>query len=509
MESTLPSRSLSADELIKMALDEEEKIALTEPLVYSNMIKHRIMAFKKMTLAAWRALVAPPAPEGDTAGKEKLNSTALRRGPPDIETGLTPDEEIQILPHLLAAEYTADITLQNGFIITPPSASEIKAADAGVAASLHTETCDRCSTRFQIFPGRREEDGALASGGHCIHHWGKPVMPQKDPSRPRAKGEVVEKTWTCCNQPIGQGSGCTTAHNHVYKVTDPKRLAAILQFMPTPPLSSSSSDPTEHHRKELAIALDCEMCYTTCALSLVRLTATRFPTRECILDVLVRPQGEVLDLNSRFSGVHPEHLANAQPYTITTPPPPPSDDAPAEATLRILPSPHAARALLFRHIDSTTYILGHGLENDLAALRIVHPPSRVIDTALLFRHRRGLPFRYGLRMLTAKYLERDIQVDSVGEKGGHDSKEDARAAGDLVRWKVKEGWKRMRGEGWTWVRDGEDWRLEPPGKKGGSRRGVEQPVSDNGATVQKVSVGGEKEAAKNAKQEAKGVILIE
>ncbi len=41
---------------------------------------------------------------------------------------------------------------------------------------------------------------------------------------------------------------------------------------------------------------------------------------------------------------------------------------------------------------------------------------------------------------------------------GHDSKEDARAAGDLVRLKVAESWKMMKRDGWT-VKDGE---FNPP-----------------------------------------------
>lgn len=52
--------------------------------------------------------------------------------------------------------------------------------------------------------------------------------------------------------------------------------------------------------------------------------------------------------------------------------------------------------------------------------------------------------RFGLRMLSQRHLGRTIQSGS----GGHDSKEDARATGDLVRWKVGEKWKAMRVQGW-------------------------------------------------------------
>lgn len=36
----------------------------------------------------------------------------------------------------------------------------------------------------------------------------------------------------------------------------------------------------------------------------------------------------------------------------------------------------------------------------------------------------------------------------MGGAAGHDSLEDARATGELVRWKVKAEWRRLKGEGW-------------------------------------------------------------
>ena len=64
---------------------------------------------------------------------------------------------------------------------------------------------------------------------------------------------------------------------------------------------------------------------------------------------------------------------------------------------------------------------------------------------LLYPHPRGLPLRYGLKMLTKKYLERDIQT---GGDRGHDSLEDAVATGDLVRVRVARQWREMQSKGW-------------------------------------------------------------
>ena len=48
-------------------------------------------------------------------------------------------------------------------------------------------------------------------------------------------------------------------------------------------------------------------------------------------------------------------------------------------------------------MSQDTILLGHGLENDLRTLRIMH--HRCVDTAILFEHPRGFPFRKALRDL--------------------------------------------------------------------------------------------------------------
>lgn len=55
------------------------------------------------------------------------------------------------------------------------------------------------------------------------------------------------------------------------------------------------------------------------------------------------------------------------------------------------------RRLLGALIDENTVLVGHGLENDLKALRMIHP--RVIDTIALFPHAQGYPYRRSLRDL--------------------------------------------------------------------------------------------------------------
>lgn len=91
-------------------------------------------------------------------------------------------------------------------------------------------------------------------------------------------------------------------------------------------------------------------------MSLARLTVVDAMAK-VVLDAHVKPQGAVLDLNTRFSGVKPEHLDGVE------------DDL------------AAIRDQLGALMDEDTILVGHGLENDLRALRIVH--LAVIDTAIV------------------------------------------------------------------------------------------------------------------------------
>jgi RNA exonuclease 1 len=104
------------------------------------------------------------------------------------------------------------------------------------------------------------------------------------------------------------------------------------------------------------VALDCELVYTTAGLSLARLTVVD-DRGNAVLDEFVRPEGTVLDLVTQFSGVKAEDLE------------------PPRAVLDI----RAVRRALGAFVSKETIMVGHGLENDLKAIRIVH--DRVIDTA--------------------------------------------------------------------------------------------------------------------------------
>lgn len=454
---------LSEQEVIVRVLDEEQDTALKKPAVYGNSLKNQIMRYKRMSVAQWKEERTKVLQEANKEMvKEKLDPSQ------PIVTGLTIPQEVVFVKRLIR---NLEDLQQFGYITTIPSEEDIRNSREAVESSGNTETCDRCTRRFQVFPGRRQEDGALASNGSCTHHPGKMYFGNRLPNgRPQGP-----KKYRCCHQNVDdkESAGCTTGDTHVFKTTDPKRLASVLNFADTP---ANPNVPTDR-----AISFDCEMGYTVYGMELIRLTAVSWPNGEELLDVLVQPVGETLDLNTRYSGVRAEDMVNAerwkpgddfQPTVV-----PSSDPAqPAQRKLKLVPSPKAARDLLFSLMSPDTPLIGHGTENDLNAVRIVHPS--VIDTVLLYPHKRGLPVRNGLKALTEMHLGRKIQLDAIDEKGvpeGHDSAEDARAAGDLVKLKVRDEWRKLRWEGWKLSDSGEfvspgdeGWTIVGAKKGGGS-----------------------------------------
>ncbi|KAL7949454.1 hypothetical protein V8C42DRAFT_310931 [Trichoderma barbatum] len=444
---------LSDQDLIIRALDEEQACAIEKPAVYSNVMKNKVMQYKRMTAAQWKETRAK---EKQEAQKKLQKDNMIDGEPRKIETGLTSAQEVELLKRILTP---LDDMGNHGYVPAVPTQEQIKSAVAGMEAARGWEKCDRCQQRFQVFPGRREEDGALTTGGACKFHWGKTYVPSKLPGDKTR----VPKRYHCCGQEVGESAGCFTHDHHVFKASDAKRLAAVLNFAETPenPLA-----PTNR-----AVCFDCEMCYTVHGLELVRLTATSWPTGEDLLDVLVQPLGEILDLNSRFSGVWPEDLAAAESWTVNDDLKPSkesnetgSEDGELKSKkkkLKIVSSPEVARDLLFSLISPTTPLIGHGLENDLNAMRIVHPT--IIDSVLLYPHKMGLPYRFGLKTLMSVHMNRKIQQDTGPKMLGHDSGEDARAAGDLVRLRVMDVWNDMKRIGWRVV-DGE---ITPPEGQGG------------------------------------------
>ncbi|KAF3928720.1 hypothetical protein AA313_de0206387 [Arthrobotrys entomopaga] len=408
--------------LIKRVRDEEEEAALKHSKAYLGVMRNRIYALTKMSLQDYKK-------EVDEKRKEEEQKRAAEGGEV-VDTGMAPEDEARAIGHYV---HSSQLLKEYDYVMVPPSEQEISKANEGVVASAGDEECERCKSRFKMFPDGDVETGLYSSGGKCVHHWGKAWVPDRT---------IGQRQWTCCHQAIGETAGCVDHYTHVFLIKSPPRLANGWQFVETPAPSADPNPPSSKREKEKAVCLDCEMGFTTHGFEIIRLTATRFPTYEPIIDVLVQPFGKVLDLNSRFSGVTQAQWDSAPAYS-TEKANEAADDVIAKAA-----SPLQARDILFQHIDATSILIGHSLENDMKCLRVIHP--RVVDTAILYMHRNGIGSRYSLKVLVKQHLGRFIQA--LDNDKGHDSKEDANEAGNLVRKRLMKDVKAGKvGKDGVWV----------------------------------------------------------
>jgi len=262
-----------------------------------------------------------------------------------------------------------------GYIVDIPSEKPFRQDDM--------VSCSRCGTTFT--PKTRTQYP-------CIAHWGKQMAPSSITTH-------ESKFWSCCQKPLGS-RGCTTHPCHVRKVSQPGELQNIRPF--------TELQPFLHGQHFSVVSLDCEMAYTLNGMEMVRLTVLD-ETDQLVIDVLVRAESEVTDYNTRFSGITREMFETQNSVSFDE-----------------------AIEMLKLYVSKTTIIIGHGLENDLTVLRLVH--HQVIDTAILYPHARGRPYRIGLKDLVRRETGVDIQM--AGEEG-HSSHEDAAAASLLVRKKAR------------------------------------------------------------------------
>jgi RNA exonuclease 1 len=159
------------------------------------------------------------------------------------------------------------------------------------------------------------------------------------------------------------------------------------------PFFKLESKPTKYP----IIAMDCEMAYTTRGMEIVRISIVDWD-KKIIYDKIVKPTSKILCLNSKYSGIH-EIPLDAVDFPVVL-------------------------EFIKANFSSDTIIIGHGLENDFYALGLIH--YSCVDTSILYRHPKGLPYRYGLKYLTKEQLGRFIQ------DGEHDSTVDSIACIDLV-----------------------------------------------------------------------------
>ncbi|XP_040897563.1 RNA exonuclease 1 homolog isoform X3 [Toxotes jaculatrix] len=244
--------------------------------------------------------------------------------------------------------------------------------------------CCRCGATYSV-----SQTGKHIRKEECNYHYGRGV-------KHRVPGGV-ETRYSCCEGVMG-APGCQVFKLHVHGSLS---LDGFVSTIPRYP--SDMSCPGVY-------SLDCEMCYTVHGLELSRVTVVN-SSLQVVYDTFVRPDNEVIDYNTRFSGIREEDVKGNN------------------TSLR------EVQETLLSFISADTILIGHGLETDLCALKLLH--GMVVDTSVVFPHRLGPPHKLTLNSLTAEYLRRIIQESVCG----HDTAEDAVACMELMLWKVKEDGK--------------------------------------------------------------------
>ncbi|KAM3961120.1 LOW QUALITY PROTEIN: uncharacterized protein ACR2FA_004670 [Aphomia sociella] len=246
----------------------------------------------------------------------------------------------------------------------------------------YIRTCCRCKKDYTV-----NKKGFASVKEECIYH---------PNNKYRVRGEA---RYQCCSQD-GTSDGCCIAPSHVYEYVDFENLKGYVRTMP----------PEKSMDDYGVYSLDCEMCYTTHGLDLTRVTVINSACK-VVYETLIRPLHPIVDYNTRYSGITEEQMSAVKTTLLEV------------------------QATLLAMFNSKTILIGHSLESDFKALKLIH--DSVIDTSVLFPHKMGPPYKRALRNLSSEYLKKIIQ-NSVD---GHDSAEDATVCMELLHFKLKEDLK--------------------------------------------------------------------
>ncbi|CAR27776.1 hypothetical protein ZYGR_0N02620 [Zygosaccharomyces rouxii] len=309
--------------------------------------------------------------------KIKIGHKPIAHSAPAVENKATRAQAMEKLKSILIDSDTLE---KNGYITSIGSAATATAtaSASGDAQDSQHAICIRCNTKF--------DKSEVMKKSLCRYH---PLKKEYD-------RESKIHQYPCCGETTDSSSflrlGCQNRDHHVFREQTYEGMSSISEF----------KDTRHVEGPENVLALDCEMAYTSLGYEMIRLTIVDFFTSKTLFDEIVRPIGQVIDLNSQFSGVHEIKESESLSYE--------------ECMQKVL-----TESL----INKNSILIGHGLENDVNVMRIFH--RKIIDTAILYSNGR---FKTSLKNLAFENVNRKIQ------SGEHDSSEDAIATMDVVKSKI-------------------------------------------------------------------------
>ncbi|XP_017112769.1 uncharacterized protein LOC108136242 isoform X3 [Drosophila elegans] len=261
--------------------------------------------------------------------------------------------------------------------------------------------CARCKRHFLV----DELTGQYLTREECHYHSGK---------YQRYYDGVCHGRWTCCHEGEESSPGCCLSDRHVWTGSVVGVNGPYYDFVRTQHREQPSSNDGD---EPAAYALDCEMSYTGRGLDVTKVSLVAL-NGQLVYEHFVRPECDIIDYNTRYSGITERDLRSG-----------------AKSLAEV-------QRDLLELIAADTILIGHGLDNDLRALRLVH--NTLIDTSISFPHCSGFPYRRALRHLTKVHLKREIQ--SGDGTTGHSSFEDSRACMELMLWRIN----RELDPTWSW-----------------------------------------------------------
>lgn len=286
--------------------------------------------------------------------------------------------------------------------------------------------CMRCGKGFLV-----TDNGEYITPEPCLYHWGK-INQFYD-------GHQMRRLYTCCNREHDQyiNNGCSANRVHVWTGISTGLNGPYEGFVRTK--KRPGRMPADGNTG--IYALDCEMCFTGCGLELAKISIIR-SDGNLQYETFVRPERDIVDYNTRFSGITEKDLNIDCSYGMRRASTA-SNSSASSTTSSNSYYPRSVKTLqevqkdILSFIFEDTILIGHSIENDLKALKLMH--QSIIDTSIVFPHYYGLPYRRSLKALTKSILKRDIQ----NNENGHCSFEDSRACLELMLWKVRKDFREL------------------------------------------------------------------